>query len=423
MSIDETLGPNSMAVVHDKEFSHFAAEKGTSTTHLIFKDGSRLDFEFNSMTPNYRSIGSEQSFAFRFASDVKEFNLRKDGFTVVFKDRSNWNLDMSGLLPKTSQKAGKRTPHVLDLQDELRRMPEYELYRSLKKLHSSIYIFDKNYSELHDMIAFLSRDPRARHLFWQRNQDQLESALIEVIRLLHNYVAAAQSLIDHTRRLHRKLSGTSAKFKDYQVRIKSDFEHDTLSQFIKCLRQYCQHYKAPNINFTVNWVHTEATETRTLNLLVADLRTFDGWSPPARKFLDAAGDRINIEEVTTLYRNKVTAFYQWFYSRQAEIHAEELKRVKQKDNELHLLHLETMIDTILNTRGQGLPFRKEDAFLSILGSQEIEELASDSSNAAKSAAHAIELVEKYLPLSDEIKQKIIRLYEEYDVWSDTAPGG
>lgn len=42
-------------------------------------------------------------------------------------------------------------------------------------------------------------------------------------------------------------------------------------------------------------------------------------------------------EVATSYRDKVIAFHNWFRSRQEEIHADELKELEDKKDELRAL--------------------------------------------------------------------------------------
>ena len=175
---------------------------------------------------------------------------------------------------------------IVKLMNELRNMPEHELYLQLQGLNISIYTFDKNYSDLHNLINFLASDPKAEPLFWLKNRDKLMLVMRDVIRLIHNYVAASVSLIDHTRRLYDKLYTGTGKFIDYQSRIKSEFAQDPLAQFVKCLRKYCQHYKAPELDVTTSWSGEDGGYSRTVNLMKDDLMTFDGWLAPARKYLE-----------------------------------------------------------------------------------------------------------------------------------------
>jgi len=97
-----TLDPKSIAIVHQERLHQLRGEAGTSKTHILFKNGTTFAFDLNSAKPNYRSFGEKTSFSYRFANDVKEFTIEKNGFTVVFKDNSRWQCDPRNSIAKTS---------------------------------------------------------------------------------------------------------------------------------------------------------------------------------------------------------------------------------------------------------------------------------------------------------------------------------
>jgi len=306
----------------------------------------------------------------------------------------------------------KRGIRILQLMDELQKMPEYQLYTQLQGFSISIYTFDRNFFELRELITVLANDPRADQIYWLQNRDKLIGVTNDVIRLLHNFVASALSLIDHTRRLYNKLYATSEKFPDYQPRINHDFAQDPLSQFVKCLRQYCQHYKAPNIDVTVSMNKGDEKVAKTFNLLVDDLLTFDGWSAPAKKYLATIDAKVEILKIAIEYRNKVIAFYQWFQARQNEIHLDEFHRFKTKEQELLFLMLEDKIDICFAKSRQGIPYDKKEIFLSIFTSREYEEIKVFPDGSIEQGFKAIELLEqKFFDLSEEIKERVLQLYQ------------
>ena len=176
--------------------------------------------------------------------------------------------------------------NLAELNAEILAMPEHRLYQQLHGFSLSIYIFDRNFVDLKCLIEFLIKDPRARRLTASRNRDQLQTVQQEIIRFLHNFVASAQSLIDHTRKLHTKLYGESG-FPEYQQKVASEFKNDPLSQFVKCLRQYAEHYKAPEVAVvsSLSRNDTETTQRRSVELLLEDLQAFEGWTSKAKQYL------------------------------------------------------------------------------------------------------------------------------------------
>jgi hypothetical protein len=305
---------------------------------------------------------------------------------------------------------------ILKLMEELRQMPEYALFVELQGFSASIYTFDRNYQELVDLINFLANNPKADALHWLRNRDKLMVAMRDVIRLLHNYVAAAMSLIDHTRRLHKRLYSELGNFSDYQTKVNSEFAQDPHAQFVKCLRQYCQHYKAPNLDITTSWNQGDEKISRSFNLLKEDLISFDGWSATALKYLEHANEKISILQIIKEYRDKVIEFYIWFQKRQEEIHADELERFKKKESELLSLMLEDKIDMSFAESRQGIPHRKDDIFISIFTSREFDEIDAIPRNSPNRALRAIEILEeKFFRINDQTKAKIIELYTLPDI--------
>lgn len=309
-----------------------------------------------------------------------------------------------------------RGTQALKLMSELTLMPEYALVMQLQGFSDSIYAFDKNFQDLIGLIDFLANDPRAEPLYWLRNRDRLALAMRDIIRLTHNYVTAALSLIDHTRRLHEKLYGNGDAFPEYHARLTVEFALDPLSQFVKCLRQYCQHYRAPNLEVTVSWTQGDQRPTRAFSLLKTDLESFDGWSTTARKYLATVTEAVDIARMAAEYRDKVIAFYKWYQSRQEEIHADDLHRFREKERQLLSLMLEEKIALSFAESRQGVPHRKDDIFTSVFTSREFDDLERIPRDSPDHALRAIELLEqRFFLVSEETKQSIVRLFALPDI--------
>jgi hypothetical protein len=74
-----------------------------------------------------------------------------------------------------------------------------------------------------------------------------------------------------------------------------------------------------------------------------ELQAFKDWSAPAKKYLRTIQEKVDVLEVATAYRDKVIAFHNWFRSRQEEIHANELKELDDKKDELRELYGDSYI--------------------------------------------------------------------------------
>jgi hypothetical protein len=301
---------------------------------------------------------------------------------------------------------------ILQLMEELHKMPEYQLYAQLQESSASIYTFNKNFLELHNLLSFLSNDPSAEHVYDLKNHDKLIDATLEIVRLLHNFLASAKSLVDHTRVLYKELYATSGKFSEYQARVDRDFKQDPLSSFVQDLRNYYLHIKAPDIEF--NFSSSSCCDlTITFNLLKDNLLTWGRWKQPSKKFLTAIDSKVEILKIASDYKNKVFDFQRWFHTRQEEIHSEEFQCIRTKERELLLLKLENNIDECYSKSLQGTPFEKIEIFLSIVTSKEYRELEALPEDSSVQGVRAIELLEQeFFTIPEELKQKILQLFQK-----------
>src|SRR5262245_13475800 len=114
------------------------------------------------------------------------------------------------------KKPARPEPNSADVMKEILNMPEYKLRQELLGFETSLYIFDTNYNEFKNFVEVLIRNPIKYSLVDPRNQDQLRLVQLDTLRRLHNFVTAAQSLINHTRNLYRKLYKNNNMLPEYQ---------------------------------------------------------------------------------------------------------------------------------------------------------------------------------------------------------------
>jgi hypothetical protein len=226
---------------------------------------------------------------------------------------------------------------IAELSNEIEQMPGFKLYyQDLFGLGISRHIFNRNYTDLSNIITFFTTDPRGAMLHTVENRYKRQAFGFDVICKIYNYVTAAISLVQHTRNLYRRLYGKNSLFPEYQERVETDFTNDPLTGFIQDLRNYCHHYKSPFIMFTT----TDDSNGRLISKIgipLSNLQEYGKWEAPAKKFLATVQEKVDVMEVVTAFHVKENAFQDWFRSRQLEIHADELKQLDDKKDELRAL--------------------------------------------------------------------------------------
>ncbi len=310
-----------------------------------------------------------------------------------------------------------KKPSLEDLTDELNQLPGKRILQELRGLDLSVFTLVNNYNDFKRLIGFLTTDPRANHLLAVRNRDQLDETFMHIARLLHNFVAAVKSLVDHTNTLHKKLNVGPNKlniepkpFLEYKARISTEFAQDALSQFVQRLRNYCQHYRLPVVGLKISIVPSASLESKAIHLSKTGLlESSDMWTDLAKQFLSQQPEEIDILRIVTDYCNKVNAFQDWFQQREREIFAEEVAEFMDKQAEKFRLRIELEIDARKDFHGI-YPLRKEDVFLYVFSSQDFDVLEKTPPDSFERAEKAISIVESYFPISQELKDKIKALY-------------
>lgn len=200
----------------------------------------------------------------------------------------------------------------------------YKIYTRLLTLDTNFFVFERNYQDLKLAIEMFSKPERIPLLF-----DQGESQVIlnHMIRFVHNYLAAAKTLVDHTRTLINDWYKETAFLDAYQSQIKIRFANNHLSGFIEDLRNYALHFNMPITGLRIEVRNNPETKVQTERVtFFIEKKTLIQWSNWAKgkKFLLEADKEIVIEKLVDEYFQQVLDFHRWMHQQLEEIHSAEL---------------------------------------------------------------------------------------------------
>lgn len=193
------------------------------------------------------------------------------------------------------------------LRKDIESSDGWGVYWKIMSLWASHRIFKVNEQELMRLLAKHADFHGSLKPFGGTgDQDTWEVEYQECVRLLHNYVAAAKSLVDHTRNVARavlKAKGLDA----YQSRVDTTFKDEPLSRFVQDLRNYVQHQANPVLMKTV-----EFQEMRSgMQLSIKHIQGWSGWSAKAFSFISSCKDKIYIHDIVIRYSALVDGFQSW----------------------------------------------------------------------------------------------------------------
>jgi hypothetical protein len=233
---------------------------------------------------------------------------------------------------QTREKVHRLEQEAFELSDQIKATEGYRIRVKIQGLQSSYYVFESNYLWLVRALDYFGREEVFIELWSEDNRPKLARFIGEVTRLLHNFLAGAKSLVDHTRVFKDKMYKDHGFSKVYQEKIDRDLKHSPIVSFVQDLRNYVLHKQLPIASATLSFSGGGGTIKEfdnTIKLDVNELREWDKWKPESRVYLDSLDDKVQIREIVDEYEDAIRAFYQWFGEQQAQVHRSEFAELSR----------------------------------------------------------------------------------------------
>jgi hypothetical protein len=211
-----------------------------------------------------------------------------------------------------------------DLQEEMAEHPGLLILRAWKGLQRMLQVHDANGMDLQSILVRLREDPELAVEMFQNTRppvirEQVEAAIDQ---RLHNYVASAVSLVDHSRRLLRRYEGTRL-WAEYGRR-RGAISAGGASLLIRGLRNYALHRELPFVGGTVT-LSAESGASATMLLNSESLLEWDKWEAAARRFIENSGDTIDLHALVVEHTQLVDDLYRWLLAQADRLHRFEVE--------------------------------------------------------------------------------------------------
>jgi hypothetical protein len=302
--------------------------------------------------------------------------------------------------------------HRFELQQQFLAMPEHKLLMELDGLQMSIWLFEQNYIELKAIVAQIVHAQQSMQLTTPNNRMLFDAFIYELTRRLHNFTASAASLLNHTERLYKRHYKKKGLFPEYETKLKTHFAWP-VARFVEGLRDYMAHFRLPGI----------ALETRILDfgiermshqLTIPKKSLLEyRWEPDVKKFIETYADKsIDIWHAVDNYHRHVLKFYEWFATKQREIHRKEYAMVSRAQEELLALMAPEVPNAIRErlkflSKGLGTPVNVLGVYLTREQDAEIAPLLGKPVDWTEAALQRIQKIVSLPPeLLDSIKRSV-----------------
>jgi hypothetical protein len=221
------------------------------------------------------------------------------------------------------EKVHRLEQELFELSEQIKATEGHRIQAKIRGLMSSYYVFESNYHWLVRALDHFGRTEVLLELWKEDNRAKLGRFIDEVTRLLHNFLASAKTLVDHTRVFKNEMY-EGHEFKEiYQGKLDRDLGKSEIVRFVQDLRNYVLHKQLPLAHAELSFKGGEGAVSdfdSTIKLDVNRLREWDRWKPESRAYLDTLDDKVQIQDVVERYETAIRAFYQWFGVQQEILH-------------------------------------------------------------------------------------------------------
>ena len=217
---------------------------------------------------------------------------------------------------------------IQSLHDELDASKGKEYYELMNDVGRAERMQQENYRDLMDAITHYECNPG----IWTWGDDEeIQEALVDFTRALHNYLAMAMSLRDHTYRVKDKLKKDGFD-DDYQEMLRKTGLSST-APFIYDLRNHVQHRRIPvatGRNNTSVGRNRSTQQSAEVLLDKSGLLEGDKWSDESLDFLDNLDSKFSIRSTVEEHQESTEEFNKWFIEELNTLYGDE----SQERNEI-----------------------------------------------------------------------------------------
>ncbi|TAI67146.1 hypothetical protein CWO89_04165 [Bradyrhizobium sp. Leo170] len=210
----------------------------------------------------------------------------------------------------------------------------------------TLNIFRMNAQELIEITRRVNDPDEGIRLMAVANREAGSQTHREVTRRVHNFVAGALTLVEHTRIFMRENYSNTPMLDRYQAKVDADFKDQALVRFVQDLRNYILHNELPNsemyMHFQSNPDHPEGGTLETgIHIRTAPLLEWRNWSAPARTFIESCGEFVDIRTFAESYTDSILSFHGWLQSELDQFHSADLDELRKLQESLNRLETAT----------------------------------------------------------------------------------
>ena len=183
---------------------------------------------------------------------------------------------------------------------------------SLYQIQLNLKILQFDFSELISQFDSLHNIENAQRIY-RLNIEEIDNIIVNITRLLWNYLSLAKAVVDVNRVLINKAYKEDKFLVTYQNEIKTRFQDNAVVGFLEGLRNYSLHYAQPMGNLKP--IYKDLSNKTIVNfefiLKKRKLLEWREWGRKGKKFIESSNDDIYIDPIIRKYNGEILDFYSW----------------------------------------------------------------------------------------------------------------
>jgi hypothetical protein len=222
--------------------------------------------------------------------------------------------------PPPDADQAEHTARLDAITREMRAHPGSAAFTLWEGLRRTCAVHVRNTGDLTALLDQIAHDPLIAMELMQnvRPPDVADDVYATLDQRLHNYVASAGSLVDHTRRVVKKYPGTHFAA-EYETRRRAVATEPVVG-FIRDLRNYAVHRALPFLGHKVSFSGGGSDITAEVLLGTPQLLAWDGWKAPAKDYLHRAGDSVDLRAAVQAHAAAVEGLNRWILAQFQGLH-------------------------------------------------------------------------------------------------------
>lgn len=183
-------------------------------------------------------------------------------------------------------------------------------------------VFQRNTTELVNLLKGPAKNLALSFALFGDHSEATARFWAELDQRLHNQLAGAVTLVDHTRRLTDYYAEDAPALVEEFERLNAEVVAMDETAFLRRLRNYLLHYGAAPVVQTQSLSISEGGMTgHSIKLEAEHLLRWDGWSAQAKQYLANFPERDGpvIGIVVVAYANAMSQMYSWLFKQRDEV--------------------------------------------------------------------------------------------------------